>query len=502
MLTHIAYQPETWLSRPGTGLSAKHLEDNRSRKGIQKKNTQPTVPADGVVQRAIVAHVFDDTNLSQEDTAKLQAVKQYMDNSLQHVNSSIVNLFINITHMPGKNPASTKLNDPKTGIVVTVGSWFIRISSVGDICGMIAHEIGVHTLGTNQMPEGQLHDEKHFQKKPFTVKVGLHHHTVTPWDNDTTIRQRDHINVVRDTGSPGPPVRGVFSIPQHSNVGKKVYWGRKKKSNKQDQKSPQNAPLPPKLINSVNARMEQYTATMLRLGDVIEADGHITPQERDKRLHDLLSSFLFDYARILVTDDTQWRVIDKTPLVAQAYNWYKTVIIARHGNAHQWLRRKSMQPTSSTWGLRAYLLMKLTHALSVQLKDSQTLQQVGQTGVNMLSKVGTQIVSRLPERVKPVARGVGGLVSNIGSGLWSGAKGLTGWGLGVTGKALKGVGSGLSYVTPGIVKSGLRGLDHVYGEVENLIVPNVVTPVVKGVGKGVKTIGKGAKALFEMMDTG
>lgn len=480
------------------GQQGINLEDNRRQPVLRKANPKAAGEQRGVVQRNIDTEYHDGGVLSQKEIDKLTAVKQYMDTSLQNVNSTITKLYIRVIHMPGKNPASTRLNNPKTGIIVTVGSWFIKISSIGDICGMIAHEIGVHTLAKNQMPKHQRDMEKHFQKQPFTVKVGLHKHTVSPWDDDRSIRQRDHINVVRDKGDKGgPPVRGVQSIPQYTTV-------KSKKGSKRGFKKT-TVQLPSKLVNSVNARMQQYAATVLRLGDAIDGDGHISPKERDNRLHDLLNSFLFDYARILVTDDTQWHVIDKTPLVAQTYNWYKNVIIARHGNNHQWLRRKSMQPTSSTWGLRAYLAAKLGHAIAIQIAESQKVEKLMDKGGTLVGKIGSGISSVVPGRVQQTVKGIGGFVGGIGSGLWSGTKGLVGWGM-----------NQVSSHTPELVKKGvsgvgtvvgttLRGLDYLYGETENLIVPPLVkgtSKVIPPLVKGAKKVGHGIKTVIEMMDPG
>lgn len=495
MLTFTADKiPVQRLRRPA-GNNGVNLEDNRGQPVMRKVNPDAARAHGGVVQRVITTDVIDGGMLSQKDIDKLNAVKQYMDTSLQHVNSTITDLYINVIHMPGKNPASTKLNNPKTGIIVTVGSWFIKMSSIGDICGMIAHEIGVHTLAKNQMPQHQLDMEKHFQKQPFTVKVGRHTHTVSPWDDDRSIRQRDHINVVRDKGDPGgEPVRGTQSIPQFGITKSKRGKGKKK-----------SVTLPPKLVNSVNARMQQYTATVLRLGDAIEADGHISPKERDNRLHDLLNSFLFDYARMLVTDDTPWRVLDKGPLIAQAYNWYRNVIIARHGNNHAWLVRKSMQPTASTWGLRTYLAAKLTHAIAVQISETNRVEKLMEKGGEVLGRIGGGISSVVPNRVQQTAKGVGGFVGGIGSGLWSGTKGLMGWGM-----------NQVSSHTPGLVKKGvsgvgsmvgttLRGLDYLAGEAENMIVSPLIKvggKVIPPLVKGAKKVGQGIKTVIEILDTG
>jgi hypothetical protein len=434
-------------SSPQQSVSGKpvfHLQDNRSNSGVQTQVTMPaqtSVATTGpVVQRAIVSQLFIDSQLIPEDMHKMNEVKKYMDNSLAHIRSKIKTLFINVLPMPGSNPASTRLNDPKTGIIVKIADWFIRVSSIGDICGMLSHEIGVHTLADNQMTKEEHTEESQFQAESFKVKVGLHTHEITPWDNNASVRQLDHVNVARDKGNAGHPLRSVR--PNRLK-------GRARKKNRK-----------PTDKNSVNARALQYAATTMRLGDAIESDATITPKEKDKRLHDLLNSFLFDYARIIATDDRGWHVADKTPLVSQVFNWYKQVILTRYGHAHPWLMRPSMQPTSSTWGLRAYLLGKLTHAVGYQLKPGG-------------------IAGKAIDATSAAVMGLGSL-------------GMT---------ALGGLGSMVSAVTPDVVKkgaatagsivgSGLRAADYLYGEAENLVLPNAVWLLQKG------------KEGLEMMDTG
>ena len=148
---------------------------------------------------------------------------------------------------------------------------------------------------------------------------------------------------------------------------------------------------------------------------------------------------------MLATNDLAWHVADKTPLVAQVFNWYKTVIIGRYNGAHAWLQRDTMLPTASTWGLRAYLLARLTQSFSAKV---------------------------LPEAVHNAA----GTVLNTG------------------GRVLSGIGSAISSVTPNVVKQGgsllasgagkvLRGADYLYGEAENLVLPNVVAPLAWAGGK-------------------
>jgi len=379
-----------------------------------------------VIQRAIIPVVAYANPVDASHQAKMTAVVQYFTTSLAGINNGIANLNINVKTMALTDPART--NRAGADINVDLADWFVISASVGDITGMLAHEIGVHTLADAQQNWAEKNEEEQYQKNPFSVRVGLHKHTVSPWDDKHKKggRQKDHVNVARDKGNAGQPLRSIKGQPQVDAKGKSL------RGTGYDE-------------NSVNRRAEEYADTMLRLGDAIEADGTIGPAERDQRLHDLLNSFLFDYGRILATDDVAWHVADKTPLVAQVFNWYKNVIIGRHGIAHAWLQRDTMLPTASTWGLRAYLLGRITQSLSAKV---------------------------LPEAVHNFA----GAALNAG------------------GQLLSGIGSTISSYTPDIVKQGgglvasgagkvLRAADYVYGEVENLVLPNVVAPLAWAGGK-------------------
>jgi hypothetical protein len=385
-----------------------------------------------VIQRAINTAVAYTDAVDASHQTKMTAVVQYLNQSLAGINNGIANLNINVKKMALTDPART--GKAGNDINVDLADWFVISASVGDITGMLAHEIGVHTLADAQQAWYDQNEEQQYQQHPFTVQVGLHAHTVTPWDDNQRKRgrQKDHVNVARDKGNAGAPLRSILGQPGVDKQGGSLA----------------NTGFD---ANSVNRRAEEYAATMLRLGDAIEADATISPQERDQRLHDLLNSFLFDYGRMLATNDLAWHVADKTPLVAQVFNWYKNVIVGRHGLAHAWLQRGAMLPTASTWGLRAYLLARLTQSISAQV---------------------------LPEAVHNAA----GTVLNTG------------------GRLLSGIGSTISSVTPDVVKQGgsllasgtgklLRGADYLYGEAENLVLPNVVAPLAWAGGKAREGVG-------------
>jgi hypothetical protein len=188
-------------------------------------------------------------------------------------------------------------------------------------------------------------------RNPFdhTVHVGFRSHTLTGWTAgannwDDNRRQKDHLNVVKDNG-----------------------------------------------IHAPRPRTAAYADTMIRMGDAIDADGAITPQEKDKRLQDMLKTFLFDHARILVTNDGKaLKTGYKAHLIGDVMDWYKDVIIRRHAPAHgalvgphAWLNRPAVQPESGGWGLRAWLLGQAAMAFGAQFNHSA----IGQSPIGTLARI-------------------------------------------------------------------------------------------------------------------
>lgn len=433
--------------------AAAHTLTQRPRTGIQRPAVRYSIAApvsESVAQQqtaqlAIVSNVIYAKPVDQSDQDKMTDVIRYLDASLAGINNTINDIAITVKDMGAMDPARTSLTNQGTRISIDLGIAFLKISSVGDITGMLAHEIGVHTLADAEMRWNEKGEEEQYQKNQFQVKVGLHTHKISPWDDQKKWggRQQDHVNVVRDKGEHNqPPRRHVQGQPQFDGKGKSLAGSQAFD------------------VDSVNNRAEKYAETMLRLGDAIENDNTILQPEKDKRLHDLLNSFLFDYARMLATDDVAWHVADKTPLVAQVFNWYKDVIIARHSGAHQWLQRDTMLPTASTWGLRAYLLGKIAQTAGAKLLPNALYNGTGtllNAGGSLLSSIGSTIADSTPETVKNVA----------GTIAWGGEK-------------------------------VLRGADYLYGELENLVLPNVVAPLAWGAGK----LGQGASWLGSWLPGG
>lgn len=347
-----------------------------------------------VAQLAIIhaAGVDYTGTLSPEESNKLTIVMGYVQEALKSTKTGTLRaIFVNVVKMKGTNPADTRKIG--TAILINMADWFLRISSVGDIAGMIAHEIGVHTLASELMTDKEKSEENDYTDQPYSQIVGLHRHTIAPMKNvRTDHRQKDHINIAKDLGGPAP-LRN-----------RKIYGKNYKKSLKTKRQKKLNR-------DSVNTRAMHYVNVVLKLGDAIDSDNSITPTEKDRRIHDLLNSYLFDIARILVTDDTGPRVLDKSFMVAQVYNSYKTLLLQRHQYNHLWLQRKTVQPTATGSGLIPYLGLKAARALQDQNSyigrgtiPGKVIDTVASVASPLADKISDTTAKYTPEIVKSVAR--------------------------------------------------------------------------------------------------
>ena len=422
----------------GNEQQTKQPTDSTGQKAVQFKiealASPPLTQHSTVVQR-VINHVqpIVDPAISQREVDKLNEAVRYLRTSLAGVPSGAIQaLFLHAISMPGTNPADTHIMGQ--AIQINIADWFLKISSVGDIAGMVAHEIGVHTLADRQMTRADKSEEGDYEHRDFSLRIGLHTHTLSAMPNpDTDRRQGDHVNVAKDLGGRRPH-RNVRGRKRRNAKGRGIRRHRLDK-------------------HSINTRAEKYAATVLRLGDAIEADGTIGQHEKDRRLHDLLNSYLFDLARILVTDDHGIRVIDKSFMVAQAYAYYKRLMIGRHAGRHRWLNRPEVQPTASGAGLFAYLGSKAVRALQ---------DQSGYIGH------GTR---------------VGGVIDAVTGGLSTASHVASDF---------------LADYTPDVIKKGagyagavLRGTDRVLGEVPSFIAPKVVD--------GAAWVGGKVKGLYNWM---
>jgi len=227
------------------------------------------------------------------------------------------------------NPADTELTHHPTyeSIRINIESWFVEMSSVGEILGMINHEIGVHSLANLELTPQQKAQESIRSGQRYSRNIAGAPRRLAPLAPRGSRaaradrRQRDHVNVAK------------FST----------------------------APLQPM------PRMERYIQTMLRMGDAIQATpfgphfadaaAKLTAQD------DMFQTFLFDMGRIIATDDgATWAVAIGAGDIAAVFNWLHTYLVNRYAGGHAWLNHVVVRPATAS-SLIGMLTTKVAKAL-------------------------------------------------------------------------------------------------------------------------------------------
>lgn len=261
-------------------------------------------------------------NLNPSDANKIAQVRIYLAQMHQAVGQNEGDIEINIVNNGGVNPATTFIRayyagNPNRPIYrIELKLFYIRMSSVGEIAAMVLHELGVHDLAdvqTGQYPRNL------FQPLPglntpgrvdnagaFNVLLGNNAYNLDP----ATAGQADHVNAVD------------FSA-------------------------------------NITARANNYLRTYLELGDAIPMIGSQTHR-------DLTKTFLFDIARILVTNDGGTIAIGTHPAaIADAmWNVYQNVLLPEAFN-HPWINGTYAQQTG--FEVFSYLLKTLTSGIGAKM---------------------------------------------------------------------------------------------------------------------------------------
>jgi len=226
-----------------------------------------------------------------------------------------------------RNPAdTTRVQHPAYEAVrINIERWFVEMSSVGEIIGMIAHELGVHSLANIEMTGGERGAEAAAAGAPYNAMIAGAGRPLAPLGAPGDRRQPDHVNVAKFT--PAPVM----------------------------------VPMP---------RMEKYIQTMLRLGDAIQnAPGGGEYANAGAKLaaqQDMFQTFLFDLARIIATDDgATWAVAIGAGDIAAVFNWLHNYLINRYGGAHGWLAQMVIGNATAT-SLITMLGGKVARALWAQ----------------------------------------------------------------------------------------------------------------------------------------
>jgi hypothetical protein len=280
-------------------------------------------------------------------TAKLQEVIALTNAMGAHI---VPNLTVNIRidARDDMDPSPAYTNAAGNTIDVEIAAWFVKLASVGDLAGMLAHEIGVHTLADQLMTPVEEHQEQVNEVNDFSQKVGLFTHTVTGWSSPgqnwgADGRQRDHTNVVRDTGLGATPA---------------------------------------------NRRTGVYVETSLHLANEAYNRYIHNPARQTREVRDILQSFLFDYARILVTNDGKApKIFSTAHYIGDVFNWYRDVVVRRYSGQYPWLNNQELLPSAGGWRLRGYLLDKLASMIAVRLNDTRVGRSMVGKGVRGVGKV-------------------------------------------------------------------------------------------------------------------
>lgn len=285
------------------------------------------------IQRMKFKYVSSKVKPTKTIQEKLDQIVPMLTKVVSHFGSDKATVKLKLINQGGMSPAFSNHdfaeNDDYTGdVLVTLNKWYAQRASVGDIMGMLVHELGVHNMADFEMGAklssnkerliadkgSPILEERNTEKKDDdTSKLGLKKgpHTMKGIDrNKSDRRQEDHVN-----------------------VGKGLITGKAK------------------------SRAEVYTKTFLKAGDAINNNTKVGSKTRQQQLRDLIESFLFDIARIIATDDGKaLAMFSKTEAIAELMNHYHNEIAAKHRDRHSWLKSKALQVSASKWGLRGKLI--------------------------------------------------------------------------------------------------------------------------------------------------
>jgi hypothetical protein len=298
-------------------------------------------PASDTVQRVFMLGA-DGNNiqgLSRKAQTNWAAALRYLNAMGQNVLPDIVGTLRN-TNEGGTNPAYTNATaaTPNTDarIDVTIKNWYLEMVSPGELMGMLAHELGVHTLADAEMTQQQKTAETNTNHLGEQVQVGGTNYALAGQQGGDE-RQMDHVNAV------------------------------KRQANGQ-----------------LRARGQRYLQTFLRMGDAIEADNTIDAAEKIRRQRDMLKTFLFDIGRILATDDAGavrgYTGVPGTTVmasggIAEVMNWYRDTYLQPQYGAHNWLAQFNNEDAGGVQ-VAAMLVDKLADYGVARAKTASTTAKV------------------------------------------------------------------------------------------------------------------------------
>lgn len=214
----------------------------------------------------------------------------------------------------GDNPAETTLLPHPPGdpdIEITLQRPFAETATVGELLGMLAHEVGVHSLPSAR----NIGDENQNAWLPAVTPVGTFNFNAWPIpptgpplaSKDADERQHDHVVTGQIVNA--PLVHGV-------------------------------APA---------TRGQQYFKTVLDIGDRIWANAALSLQDKTAQTTELVHLFLVDVGRIVATDDGRLPVTSNKQAVSDMYGHVFTTVVLPHRPHHPWI--PAARPKANVWRL-------------------------------------------------------------------------------------------------------------------------------------------------------
>lgn len=292
-------------------------------------------------------------HLRPQDNNKLNRLQQTLMNmhNANPNNEGTIDINVQDSGFLTTNPADTRIAALLAGLPtyeINIEHFYIKMSSYGEIVGLIAHELGVHCLADVQTQQNVNLPLIGGGMMNVPLPPGVPGGLVPPGIPGALVAQ--DVLPVQGPVAPGAAPLGQF--------------------NSQIPGFPTNYTLNPNTarqvdhINAVDfspgaikARAQNYLNTFLEIGDAMQP-APVAPAD----YADLVKTFTFDIARILATNDGgMLSVGTNTGRIATAMNDFFAYIVANYGVAHPWLNIPNIYQQQTGISIFAYLLGKAIH---------------------------------------------------------------------------------------------------------------------------------------------
>ena len=214
------------------------------------------------------------------------------------------------------------------------------MATEGEILGMLAHEMGVHTLANKEMKQ----DDPHYVGK----------------EDEKLVEQPADLKTIIESELSITPLRGAYEGT-----------GRGKTFKLTDHRQLDHIRLAQSVLYNTSSRAQKYLMTMLRMGDAIERSSR-KKRAKANAQKDLIKLFFVDIGRILAADaeDDPFRTFNASDMIAEVFNWYRTKVVADHAGQHPWLNKKQLKFGVTGKGVKWFLIKQVLRFLgAVGLKS-------------------------------------------------------------------------------------------------------------------------------------